>query len=273
MRAADLDAAARVIQERIGPRPRVHVVLGSGLSHLTGALDDPVDVPFTDLPGFPETTVAGHAGRFVGGRLGGVPVLLQAGRFHYYEGVGGGTVVAPVRLGHGLGARVLIVTNAAGGIRRDLAPGDLMLIDDHVNLMFRAPLIGPVRAGETRFPDMSAPYDRHLMALAEDAAIQSGVRLVRGTYAGVLGPSYETPAEVRALARMGVDAVGMSTVPEVICARALGTRVLGISMISNPAAGLGSEPLSHDEVVEVGRRAGESLGRVLLRVLPDLERT
>jgi purine-nucleoside phosphorylase len=271
MEGPDLDAAVRVLEDRITDPPRVHVVLGSGLSDLADEVEDPVDVSFVDLPGFPATTVAGHDGRFVSGRMGGVRVLLQAGRFHYYEGVDAGTALAPVRLARRLGAGILIVTNAAGGIRRDLAPGDLMLIDDHVNLMFRAPLAGPVEAGETRFPDMSAPYDRDLMDLSEQVAVRSGVRLVRGVYGAVLGPSYETPAEVRALARMGVDAVGMSTVPEVICARALGMRVVGFSMISNPAAGLGARPLSHDDVVEVGRRAGASLRRILVRLLPALE--
>ena len=259
---------AGILLDRIGHVSRVHLVLGSGLSGLLTHLLDPVEVPFHELPGLPSTSVTGHSGRFLAGTMAGIPVLAQAGRYHFYEGFGPEVVTAPIRLGQDVGADVLIVTNAAGGIRRDLVPGSLMLIDDHVNLMFRSPLAGPVHEGDLRFPDMSAPYDSKLMVLAEAAALTRGISLPRGTYGAVLGPSYETPAEVRAIAQAGIDAVGMSTVPEVICARARGQRVLGFSMISNLAAGLGAEPLAHEEVMRTGKDAGGRLGDLLLEVLP-----
>lgn len=262
--------SADALLKRIGPGPRVHLVLGSGLSGLVAHVEDGIEVPFDALPGFPDTTVAGHSGRFVAGKVAGTPVLVQAGRFHFYEGLEADLVVAPIRVGWRVGAEALVVTNAAGGIRRDLVPGSLMLIDDHANLMFRSPLAGPVEEGDQRFPDMSAPYDPGFMAVAEAAALKLGIPTPRGTYGAVLGPSYETPAEVRALALAGIDAVGMSTVPEVICARAQGQRVLGFSMISNFAAGLGTEPLTHEDVVETGKAAGSRLGRLLLEVLPRL---
>ncbi|MGI9627251.1 MAG: purine-nucleoside phosphorylase [Longimicrobiales bacterium] len=262
--------SAEVLLERIGEPPSLHLILGSGLSALADTISDPTSVGFEELPGFPAPTVQGHAGRFVSGRIGGVPVLIQAGRFHFYEGVAQDVVTAPVRVGRRIGAQALLVTNAAGGIRRDLVPGSLMLIDDHVNLQFRSALSGPLVDGDDRFPDMSAPYDRGFLAAAESVAASLGLPVPRGTYGAVLGPSYETPAEVRALARAGVDAVGMSTVPEVTCARALGQRVLGFSMISNLAAGLSPVPLSHDDVVKTGVAAGARLADLILELIPRL---
>ena len=259
--------AAQALRERIGSRPGVHVVLGSGLGSVADGVEDQVVVPFAELPGFPRPTVEGHAGRFVAGRIAGAPVLVQQGRFHYYEGWDAGIVGLPVRTGHALGARTLVLTNAAGGIRRDLAPGSLMLIDDHLHLGFRAPLAGPVREREARFPDMSRPYDPELLALAESAALEAGVPLSRGVYAMVLGPSFETPAEVRALRAAGADAVGMSTTPEVVVARALGQRVLGISMISNWAAGLGDGALDHEDVMVWADAAGRTLAPMLKALL------
>lgn len=270
MDAVAMSGAVKAIQGRISEVPEVHLVLGSGLAGLAASVEEPVQVPFEALPGFPPSTVRGHSGAFVFGRVSNVPVVVQSGRYHYYEGWPDEVVVGPVRLARQLGARVLVVTNAAGGIRRDLTPGSLMLIDDHVNLQFRGPLLGPVRPGESRFPDMSAPYDRTFSQRAEEAALEVAVRLTRGVYGAVLGPSYETPAEVKALQRMGVDAVGMSTVPEVVCARGLGSRVLGFSMISNRAAGLGEPVLDHADVMAVGRRAGTSLERLIRAVLPSL---
>lgn len=250
--------------------PVAYLVLGSGLAALRDGLEDPVPVPFSALPGFPRTEVVGHDGAFVWGRLAGRPVLLQAGRLHLYEGHPVETVVGPVRIAARLGARVAILTNAAGGIDRRLAPGDLMLLDDHINLTGRSPLAGPVRQGEVRFPDMSAPYDPDLQARALAAARDLGERLARGVYLGLLGPSFETPAEIRMAERLGAQAVGMSTVLEVIAARAAGLRCLALSMITNAAAGVTGAPLSHAEVLETGRQAGGRLGRILEAVVRGL---
>ena len=248
-----------------GP-PEAHLILGSGLSDLADRVADAVVIPFAELPGMGEAGVAGHRGTFSLGVLGGRRVLVQAGRAHFYEGHPASHVVAPVRISSTLGCQFLLLTNAAGGIARTLDPGALMLIDDHINLMWRSPLAGPVVGEESRFPDMSHPYDRELQAAAMAVALELGVPLDRGTYAAVMGPSYETPAEIRMLSHYGADAVGMSTAPEAITAAALGLRVLGFSMISNKAAGLGP-PLSHAEVVEVGREAGSRLAAVIEGVL------
>ena len=249
-----------------GERPEAHLVLGSGLSRLASRVEDAVAVPFAEIPGFPTAGVAGHAGEFILGHLAGRRVLVQAGRFHFYEGHAAATVVAPVRIAASIGSPVTILTNAAGGISRGMKPGDIMLIDDHVNLMGRHPLTGPVRPGEGRFPDMSAPYDPGLQELAVDVALDEGIELRRGVYAGMLGPNYETPAEIRMLAGLGADAVGMSTVPEAIVARARGVRVMGFSLITNQAAGLGGV-LDHEEVIEVGQIAGKRLGKLIEEVL------
>lgn len=258
---------------RAGIRPRLHVVLGSGLGGVAACVENPVEVPFGELPGFPATSVEGHAGSFLLGRIAGVPVLVQSGRFHYYEGVGTDVVAAPVRVGRALGARTLVLTNAVGGIRRDLVPGSLMLVDDHINLMFRAPLAGPVADGETRFPDMSRPYDPALMAAAETVALRMGIRLPRGTYGAVAGPNFETPAEVRALCAAGADAVGMSTVPEVTIARAGDQRVLAFSLVTNRAAGLGDAVVDHEGVMAYAEVAGGTLGALLESLIPALEGT
>jgi purine-nucleoside phosphorylase len=252
--------------------PEVAVVLGSGLAGLAEGVADAVAVPYGDVPGFPPARVAGHDGRWVIGRVEGRAVLLQSGRFHAYEGVAPDILAGPVRVAHALGARFLIVTNAAGGIRRDLDPGCLLLIEDHVNLMWRSPLAGAVKPSEERFPDLSAPYDRELQALALRVARDLALPLERGTYAAVLGPSYETPAEVEALRRLGAHAVGMSTVPEVLVARALGMRVLAFSLITNRASGRGRPALSHGDVLEAGRRGEGSLGRLIRQVIRGLPR-
>lgn len=265
--------AAEYLAGRIGLTPEVQLVLGSGLGGVAEAVEGAVEVPFPEVPGLPAAGVAGHAGRFVAGTMGGRAVLLQSGRFHLYEGHPPDLVVAPVRIAAALGARTLILTNAAGGIHPALEPGALMLLDDHMDLMARSPLAGAVRPGEARFPDMSAPYDPALQDVALEEAAELAVPLHRGVYAGLLGPSFETPAEIRMLQRLGADAVGMSTVPEVITARALGLRCLAFSAITNRAAGLAPEPPSHEEVMEVGRRAGKSLAELLRRVvvgLPEL---
>jgi len=266
--APDVAAAADILRAKLGLRPRVAVVLGSGLGHLAGELDGAVSLAFEELPGFPPSGVPGHAGGYVAGRLGGAEVLFQCGRYHFYEGHHAEVVAAPVRVAAALGVEVLVLTNAAGGVRPDLEPGDLVLLQDHLNLMHRSPLIGPVHEGEVRFPDMSAPYDPELRRLALEAARESGVELSEGIYAGLLGPAYETAAEVRMLGRLGADVVGMSTVPEVLVARARGLRCLAFSVVTNKGTGLAEGPLSHAEVVEVGRSAGVRLARLLGVVVP-----
>jgi len=267
----EISAAAESLRARLPSVPRVAVVLGSGLGHIADQVEDATVVPFKEVAGFVPSGVQGHSGRFVAGRLpGGGDVLLQAGRYHVYEGHHPDVVVAPVRVIAALGVEVLILTNAAGGIDGVLGPGDLVLLDDHINMMFRSPLIGPVRPGEVRFPDMSSPYDPELQAIAVEVAESLGIPLSRGIYAAVTGPSYETAAEVRMLAKMGANVVGMSTVPEVLAARAIGLRCMGFSMVTNKGTGLSGEPIGHDEVMEVGRVAGARLGRVIAGLIGAL---
>ena len=270
-RTAALEAALEAVRARLGNvTPRVAVVLGSGLGHLADAVSQPTRIPYAEIPGFPAPGVVGHKGELVAGTLEGVPVLVQSGRFHLYEGHPVETTALPVRVFARLGIRTLVVTNAAGGIRPTFRPGTLMLIADHVNLMFRNPLIGRALEGEERFPDMSDPYDRALRQLARDVARERRIALDEGVYAGLLGPSYETPAEIRMLARCGIDAVGMSTVPEVIVARSRGIRCLGFSTITNLAAGISPTVLSHEEVLAVGRQVGDALGSIVKGVVARL---
>lgn len=253
--------------------PRVILVLGSGLGSLADTIADPVRIPYTEIPGFPHSTVEGHAGELVMGKMAGVEVAVMAGRFHLYEGWAAADVAVPIRMLQAQGAELLLLTNAAGGLRPGMQPGDLMLIADHINLMGRNPLIGPVQGGEERFPDMSAPYDPVVRRELRTCAVEIGVPVEEGVYAGVLGPSYETPAEIRMLRRFGAHAVGMSTVPEVIAARAAGLRVGAISCITNLAAGLGTEPLSHEEVLAAGAAARDRLAGLVTHALPRLVRS
>ena len=251
--AAAAKLAAASVRRRLGEtagQPVVGIVLGSGLGGLSTRVSDSVAVPFGDVPGFPRATVVGHAGALIGGTLGGRQVIALAGRFHMYEGHDAALAGFPVRVLHALGVRTLFVSNAAGGIRRTFRAGDLMLIRDHLNLMSRNPLVGALEPGDERFPDMSVAYDEELarQLLAHAAALD--IPLQEGVYGALLGPTYETPAEVRMLATLGADVVGMSTVPEVIVARALGMRVAGISCVTNLAAGISPHPLSHAEVLE-----------------------
>src|SRR5947199_8106719 len=261
------DAVARRLD---GLRPRVAIVLGSGLGSVADAVQSAIGIPYSAIPGFPEPGAPGHKGELVGGTLEGVPVVVQSGRFHLYEGHAPDVAALPTRVFAKLGVKTLIVTNAAGGIRPTFRSGTLMLIADHINLMFRNPLVGPVLEGEERFPDMSDPYDHELRTLAREAAREAHVALEEGVYVALLGPSYETPAEVRMLARLGADAVGMSTVPEVIAARALGIRCLGFSIVTNPASGLTAQPLSHQEVLAASAAAGTGLVTVVKGVLRRL---
>lgn len=269
--AFSLNAALDAVRRRLSLEPEIFIVLGSGLGALADEVGNPVVIPFDEVPGFPQVGVEGHLGCLVGGTLEGRRVLIQAGRFHFYEGHPPEVVVAPVRVAAGLGVKTTFLTNAAGGIRQELSPGSILLLDDHLNLMGRGPLVGPVQEGEERFPDMSTPYDAALREKAMELAEAQGIPLFPGVYAGVLGPSYETPAEIRFLEGAGADAVGMSTVPEVITARALGLRVVAFSLITNRASGLAPAPLSHQEVLEVGREGGGKLRkliRALIREMP-----
>lgn len=252
-----------------GSRPRVGVVLGSGLSGLADVVRTASSIPYSELAGWPRVaSVAGHAGRLVTGEVGGTPVLLFQGRVHQYQGVSALEAAYPARLAAAVGCGILIVTNAAGGVAPDLRAGSVVLITDHMNLMGTNPLIGwPGPDGGTPFVPMRDAYDQGLRELALAVAREQGLPLREGVYAGLLGPSYETQAEVAMLRTLGADVVGMSTVPEVIAARALGLRVLGISLVTNAAAG---EGLSHEEVLEAGRAAGTALVRFMEGVLARL---
>ena len=248
-----LDAAVAVVRRHTDAVPDLVLILGSGLGALADEADDAVAIPTSELPGYPRSTVAGHAGRLVFGTLEGRSVLVVQGRVHLYEGWKPSALGFPVRLAHALGAGKLVVTNAAGGIDPTMGPGTLMFITDHLNLAFASPMSGPVRPGEPRWPDLAAPYTPAWLDRAEALALERGIPTRRGVYLWTSGPSYETPAEIRFFRTIGADAVGMSTVPEVIQAAALGMPVLGISAITNAAAGLNASPLNHDEVMAVGR--------------------
>ena len=265
-------AATHAVAKRLGRlEPRVAIVLGSGLGFLADEVADPIRILYSTIPGFPEPGVAGHKGELVAGTLEGVPVIVQAGRFHLYEGHPAEVAGLPTRVFAELGVQVLIVTNAAGGVRRTFPGGTLMLIADHINLMWRNPLIGQPQPGEQRFPIMHEAYDGELRALARGVARESGVLMEEGVYVGLLGPSYETPSEVRMLERLGADAVGMSTVPEVLVARSRGMRCLGFSSITNPGAGITGEALSHQEVLVVSEQVARRLAVVLKGVLKRLQ--
>ena len=250
-----VDEAASFLRGRLGEIPSIAVVLGSGLGAFADRLGDAIAIPYAAIPHWPASTVVGHAGTLVCGVVGGRGVLTLAGRAHYYEGHDLATVTFGTRVLGRLGVKSLVLTNAAGGINTSFVPGTLMVIDDHINLMGSNPLIGPndERFG-VRFPDMTAVYSPRLRAIADQAAAAASVEVRHGVYVGLHGPSYETPAEIRYLRAIGADAVGMSTVPEAIVARHMGLEVLGISCITNPAAGVLPAPLHHDEVMEVARR-------------------
>lgn len=266
-----LDEALAYVRRYIVRKPAVALVLGSGLGALTDAFDERVALPYAEVPGLPEATVPGHAGQLVAGVLEGVEVIAMRGRLHPYEGHSLAQVVLGVRLMLSLGAGTLIVTNAAGGLVRELAPGTLLAITDHLNLTGQNCLVGPndPRLGP-RFSDMSQAYDPALITLASEVALEQGIALARGVYAGVLGPSYETPAEVRMLGLLGASAVGMSTVQEVIAARHMGARVLGISCITNHAAGLTPERLEHSDVERVAAASAARLTRLVRGVIARL---
>ncbi|MEP0549167.1 MAG: purine-nucleoside phosphorylase [Rhodothermales bacterium] len=264
-----LDAAVAAVRARTDARPDLVLILGSGLGALADEAEDAVVIPTSEVPGYPRSTVQGHAGRLVFGQFEGRSVLFVQGRVHLYEGHAASVLGFPVRLAHALGARRMLVTNAAGGIDPTMGPGTLMFIADHLNLAFASPMSGPVRPGEPRWPDMAAPYDPAWLDRAERLALDRGIPTRRGVYLWTTGPSYETPAEIRFFRRIGADAVGMSTVPEVIQATALGMPVLGISAITNAAAGLNAEPLNHEEVMEAGRQVQQRFAALVRAIVAD----
>lgn len=269
---ARLAALVAAVRARTSIVPEVGIVLGSGLRGLADDLADPVAIPFADLPGWPAATAPGHAGRLLLGELGGRPVVMLQGRFHLYEGNDPGLVVQPVLLFHALGARVVVLTNAAGGLDPSFAPGTLMVMRDHINLTGRSPLMGP-NADELgqRFPDMTEAWSPRLRDRLHAAGVSEGVPLAEGVYIGLTGPTYETPAEVRMLAGLGGHAVGMSTVLECIAARWVGLEVCGVSLVTNAGAGYSGMPLTHEEVLEAGREAGPRLAKVIRRFIGDLD--
>jgi purine-nucleoside phosphorylase len=263
--------AARLIRSRASEEVRVALVLGSGLGAFADELENAESIPYAEIPGFARPTVEGHAGRLVLGRVGGVGVAAMQGRFHFYEGYTLEEVTFPIRTLASLGASSLVLTNAAGGLNNSFEQGSLVVISDHLNLMGTNPLLGPndARFGP-RFPDMTEVYDREYQDAAIGEAHAMGVELRRGIYAALSGPSYETPAEIRMLRLLGADAVGMSTVPEAIVARQMGLRVLGVSCITNMAAGVLDKPINHEEVIETGERVRETFAELLRRVIPKL---
>ncbi|MEA3356652.1 MAG: purine-nucleoside phosphorylase [Candidatus Bipolaricaulota bacterium] len=267
-----LEAAASVLRKRLPGTPAVTIVLGSGLSAAVGGLGPGDRIPWTEIPGLPRPTVAGHAGEFWVGEIDGKVVLLQRGRVHYYEGYSLEEIVFPIRLFALVGVKVLILTNASGAINPDFSAGDLVLLRDHINMLGENPLRGKNlgRIGP-RFPDMSAAYSPRLRKVALAAAEKEGIGLRGGVYLATLGPSYETPAEIRAFRTLGADLVGMSTVPEVIAARHAGMEVLGISCATNLAAGVNPNArLSHEEVIATTQRVGKKMRRLLVGIIGRL---
>jgi len=266
-----VEASAAMVRSRCSALPETAIVLGSGLGDLAGTLADAITMPYGDLPYWPASRVVGHEGQLVIGNVGGTRVAALSGRVHFYEGHDLGTIVFATRVMGRIGVRRLILTNAAGGINTGFAQGALMIIDDHINMLGSNPLIGmnDDRFG-TRFPDMSEVYSARLRRIADDAARAKGVPVSHGIYIAVHGPSYETPAEIRFFRTIGADAVGMSTVPEAIAARHMGIEVLGISCITNMAAGVLPQPLVHDEVMETARRVRGSFIALLEGIVERL---
>jgi purine-nucleoside phosphorylase len=270
--AGVIRAAVQFLEARTARRPRVAVVLGSGLGAFADELADAVEIPYAEIPGWPCSTAIGHAGKLVFGQIGSLDVAVMAGRVHLYEGYTPAQVTFGVRVLGSLGVRTIVFTNAAGGINLSLERGGLVLISDHINLQGSNPLVGPNDDSlGPRFPDMSVAYSRRLRAVAREVGSALGIRLAEGVYAAVTGPSYETPAEIRYLRTIGADVVGMSTVPEVIVANHMGIRVLGISCVTNMAAGILPQKISHAEVLETGEMVRGTLVRFLKALLPRLE--
>lgn len=267
-----MSVAAAYITEKAKMTPKVGLILGSGLGVLADYMENAVTLKYEDIPYFPTSTVEGHAGELLVGELKGIPVILMKGRFHMYEGYAPEITAFPVRVMKQLGVERVLVTNAAGGVNLEYEPGDLMLISDHLNLTGKSPLVGTNEAEiGPRFPDMSEAYSKALRQMAHEVAASQGITLREGVYAGMLGPAYETPAEIRMLRTLGADAVGMSTVAEVIVASHAGMEVLGMSCISNMAAGILDQPLSHSEVMETTDRVRETFLNLVLAIVPKLQ--
>jgi purine-nucleoside phosphorylase len=265
-----LDETVGFLKENIGHVPEIAIILGSGLGKLADLIEDAKIIPYEEIPNFPKTTVAGHEGKLIFGTIKNRGVVAMKGRFHYYEGNEMDSVVYPIRVFRRLGIGNLIVTNAAGGINTGFRPGDLMLITDHISLFCENPLRGEnVNDLGPRFPDMTMAYDRNLQALALESAGKLGIDLKSGIYSYCKGPSYESPAEIRALRNMGADAVGMSTVPETIVARHMGMRILGISCITNMAAGILDQPLNHEEVMETGKQVEKKFSELVCNIIEN----
>lgn len=266
--------AAAWLRSRLGGRAlRLGIVLGSGLGAVADAVEDAAVVPYAEIPHFPQSTVEGHSGRLVAGQLGGVAVIVMQGRVHYYEGYTPAQVTFPMRVLGALGVRTVVLTNAAGGIQAGYSIGQLVALADHINFMGWNPLTGPneprfacIPGAGLRFFDMTEAYSKRLRGLAKEAAAEEGIELVEGIYLATPGPSFETPAEIRAFQALGATLVGMSTVPETIVARHMGIEVLGISCVTNLAAGLSEKQLSHAEVFEAGRQVEHKLARLLMRL-------
>jgi purine-nucleoside phosphorylase len=271
---ARAEVAAQMLLSHTSLRPKIGLVLGSGLGSFAEEVSDAVRVPYTSIPHFPRSTAIGHAGQMVIGCVGTVPVAAMQGRVHLYEGYSARQVAFPARVFGRMGIQAIILTNAAGGINADYKQGALVLISDHINLQGQNPLVGPNddRLGE-RFPDMTRAYSLSLRAIARDAARKLGTNLSEGVYAALAGPSYETPAEIRYLRAIGADLVGMSTVPEVIAARHMGIEVLAISCVTNMAAGMLDKRLSSDEVFETAARVRGEFVELLQTVIPDIAET
>lgn len=266
---ADVQAALKALEDHQYPTPEIALVLGSGLGSLADAIENPTIVPTKEIPGYPASTAPGHKGRLILGTLEGRSVAAIQGRVHVYEGYSAREATFPIRLVHALGADKLLLTNAAGGINERMGPGTLMFIRDHINFAFAHPLAGPNVDGGPRFVDLCYAYDPEWLKMAEQAALSAGIATQQGVYLWTKGPSYETKAEIKLYRHLGADAVGMSTVPEALQANYLGMKVLGISTITNPAAGLNAEPLRHEDVLKVGqeiRATLEALVRQILRV-------
>jgi xanthosine phosphorylase len=264
-------AAAAVAERAPGFVPRLGLMLGSGLGELAERLDDRLEIPYGDLPGFHVGGLAGHAGALVLGRLAGQPVAIFSGRWHAYEGIDGAAITTPIRTLKALGAETLVLTNAAGSLRLEAGPGSLVCLSDHINLIGFNPLVGANDdAAGPRFPSLRDAYDPELRARLHGAAEALGIELHDGVYLAVAGPSFETPAEIRAFRTLGADLVGMSTVPEVIAARHAGLRVAAVSAVTNLAEGMGGEELSHDQTLRVAKQGAERLGPLIERFLADL---
>ncbi|KRQ86811.1 Purine nucleoside phosphorylase 1 [Caloramator mitchellensis] len=266
-----INEAVKYIKDRLPEIPEVAIILGSGLGILADEVEDKIEIPYNEIPNFPVSTVAGHAGKFVYGSLQGRKVLLMNGRFHFYEGYDMKIVTMPIRVFALLGIKKLIVTNAAGGVNTGFRPGDLMLIKDHVNFSMANPLIGKnMEEFGPRFPDMSNPYNKELIEIAKKVAKENNIEVVEGVYFMMTGPNYETPAEIRAIRKLGADAVGMSTVPEVIVANHSGIDVLGISCITNMAAGILDQPLNHEEVIETSMMVREKFVTLVKKIIIEM---